>query len=184
MRKVIAAFNTTIDGNCDHSAGIADEELHQHYADLLDNAGVILYGRITYQLMQYWQTLLINPSGEKTADDFAKSIDRVPKIVFSHTLKNTDWESAKLATEPLEDLVRELKQQSGKDIFVGSRSLIVQLMNLNLIDEFQLCIQPVVAGEGLSLFDDINERTFFKLKNTKTFTNGAIVLYYKPINEK
>lgn len=184
MRKVIAAFNTTIDGNCDHTAGIADEELHQHYADLLDSAGVILYGRTTYQLMQYWQTLLINPSGEKTADDFAQPIDRIPKIVFSHNLKNTDWESAKLATEPLEDLVRELKQQSGKDIFVGSRSLIVQLMNLNLIDEFQLCIQPVVAGKGLSLFDDINERTIFKLKNTKTFTNGAIVLYYKLTNEK
>lgn len=184
MRKVIAAFNTTIDGNCDHTAGIADEELHQHYADLLDSAGVILYGRTTYQLMQYWQTLLINPSGEKTADDFAQAIDRIPKIVFSHNLKNTDWESAKLATEPLEDLVRELKQQSGKDIFVGSRSLIVQLMNLNLIDEFQLCIQPVVAGKGLSLFDDLNERTIFKLKNTKTFTNGAIVLYYKPTNEK
>ncbi len=184
MRKVIAAFNTTIDGNCDHTAGIADEELHQHYADLLDNAGVILYGRTTYELMQYWQTLLINPSGEKTADDFAKAIDRIPKIVFSHKLKNTDWESAELATEPLEDLVRELKQQSGKDIFVGSRSLIVQLMNLNLIDEFQLCIQPIVAGKGLSLFDDINERTIFKLKNTKTFTNGAIVLYYKPTNEK
>src|SRR5688572_31916890 len=92
MRKVIAAFNTTIDGNCDHTAGIADEELHQHYADLLDNAGVILYGRTTYQLMQYWQTLLKNPSGEKASDDFAKAIDKIPKIVFSRNLKNTDWE--------------------------------------------------------------------------------------------
>ncbi len=184
MRKVIAAFNTTVDGNFDHTVGIADEELHQHYTDLLDNAGVILYGRTTYQLMQYWQTLLKNPSGEKTADDFARAIDKIPKIVFSHILKNTDWESAELATKPLEDLVRELKQQSGKDIFVGSRSLIIQLMNLNLIDEFQLCIQPVIAGKGLSLFENINGRTIFKLKKTKNFTNGAVILYYEPINQK
>lgn len=180
MRKVIAAFNTTIDENCDHTVGIADKELHQHYADLLDNAGVILYGRTTYQLMQYWQTLLKNPSGEKTADDFAKSIDRVPKIVFSHTLKNTDWKTAKIATNPIDEVVRELKSQPGKDIYVGSRSLITQLMNLNLIDELQLCIQPVIAGKGLSLFENINERTILKLNKTKNFNNGAIILYYEP----
>jgi len=180
MRKVIAAFNTTIDGNCDHTGGIADEELHQHYSNLLDNAGVILYGRTTYQLMQYWQTLLINPSGEKASDDFAKAIDKIPKIVFSHNLKNTDWETAKIATSPIEVVIKELKQQSGKNIFIGSRSLIIQLMNLNLIDELQLCIQPVVAGKGLSLFENINNRTIFKLKKTKNFTNGAIILYYEP----
>ncbi len=180
MRKVIAAFNTTIDGNCDHTAGIADQELHQHYADLLDNAGVLLYGRTTYQLMQYWQTLLKNPSGEKASDDFAKAIDKIPKIVFSYTLKSTDWETAELATNHIEVVIKELKQQSGKNIFIGSRSLIIQLMNLNLIDELQLCIQPVVAGKGLSLFENINDRTIFKLKKTKNFINGAIILYYEP----
>jgi len=179
MRRVIAAFNTTIDGNCNHSAGLADEELHQHYADLLDNAGVILYGRITYQLMQYWQSLIKNPSGEKTADDFAKAIDRIPKIIFSHKLKNTDWQTAEIATKPIEQLIIELKQQGGKDIFVGSRSLIIQLLNLNLIDELQLCIQPVIAGKGLSLFEDINARTILKLIKTKKFINGAILLYYE-----
>jgi len=181
MRKVIAAFNTTIDENCDHTAGIPDAEIHQHYSDLLDNAGVILYGRTTYQLMQYWQSLIKNPSGEKTADDFAKSIDRVPKIVFSHTLKNIDWETAEIATKPIDEIVRELKSQPGKDIFVGSRSLIKQLINLNLIDELQLCIHPVIAGKGLSLFENIKEKTMFKLKKTKTFVNGAITLYYEPI---
>lgn len=181
MRKVIAAFNTTIDENCDHTAGIPDAEIHQHYADLLDNAGVILYGRTTYQLMQYWQTLLKNPSGEKTADEFARAIDRVPKIVFSHILRNTGWETAKVANKPIDQVVRELKQQSGKDIFVGSRSLIIQLMNMNLIDELQLCIQLVIAGKGLSLFENIKEKTMFKLKKTKTFVNGAIILYYEPI---
>ncbi|MEI2696060.1 MAG: dihydrofolate reductase family protein [Saprospiraceae bacterium] len=180
MRKVIAATNITIDGVYDHTEGLSDGEIHQHYADLLDSADVILYGRTTYQLMQYWQTLLKNPSGEKTADDFATSIDRVTKIVFSNTLKKTDWNSAKLATKPLDELVRELKQQSGKDIFVGSRSLIMQLMNLNLIDEYQLCIQPVVAGKGSQLFDNVKERAILKLTKTKSFTNGAIILYYEP----
>ncbi len=131
MRKVIAAINMTIDGFCDHTAGIADEEIHSHYAELLNNADVILYGRITYQLMQFWQTLIKNPSGEKSMDDFAMAIDKVPKIVFSHNLKDTDWESAKLANKTLEEVVLELKQQSGNDIFVGSRGLIIQLMKLN-----------------------------------------------------
>lgn len=180
MRKVIAAFNMTIDGNCDHTAGIADQELHQHYTDLLNNAGVILYGRTTYQLMQYWQTLLKNPSGEKASDDFAKAIDRIPKIVFSHNLKNTDWETAEIATNHIEVVINELKQQTGKNIFIGSRSLIIQLMNLNLIDELQLCIQPAIAGKGLSLFENINDRTILKLKKTKNFNNGAIILYYEP----
>lgn len=77
----------TLDGVCDHTAGIADEGLHQHYSELLDNAGVILYGRTTYQLMQFWQTLLKKPSGEKSMDDFAISIDKTPKLVFSNTLQ-------------------------------------------------------------------------------------------------
>lgn len=180
MRKVIAAFNTTIDGNCDHRAGIADEELHQLYTDLLNKAGVILYGRTTYQLMQYWQTLLRNPSGEKASDDFAKAIDKVPKIVFSHSLISTGWDTAKIAAHPLEAVIKQLKQQSGNDIFIGSRSLIIQLINLNLIDELQLCIQPVIAGKGLPLFEDINDRTLFKLEKTKHFTNGTIILCYQP----
>lgn len=180
MRKVIAAFNTTIDGNCDHTAGIADEEIHQHYTDLLDKAGVILYGRTTYQLMELWRTFLENPSEEKSINDFAVAIDKIQKNVFSHTLKNVDWKSAKLTSRNLEEEVLELKKQPGKDIFIGSRSLIIQLMNLNLIDELQLCIQPVIAGKGLSLFENINDRTIFKLKKTKNFINGAIILYYEP----
>lgn len=180
MRKVIAAINMTIDGVFDHTAGLPDEEIHQHYTDLLDSADMILYGRKTYQLMQYWQALLINPSGEKTADDFAIAIDKIQKIVFSHTLKNTNWKSAKLATKPLEELVREFKQQPGKDLLVGSRSLIIQLMELSLIDEYQFCIYPVIAGKGMLLFENVNDRSIFKLTKTKIFKDDAIILYYAP----
>ncbi len=83
MSKVIGAINMTLDGICDHTVGITDEDIHQHYTELLDNAGVLLYGRTTYQLMQFWQTLLEKPSGERSMDDFAVAIDKVPKIVFS-----------------------------------------------------------------------------------------------------
>lgn len=180
MKKLIAAINMTLDGVCDHTAGLPDEEIHQHYTELLNGAGAILYGRITYQLMEYWQPMVKNPSGEKSMDDFALAIDKVPKIVFSHTLKNVEWDSATLSNQPLEEVVLALKQQAGADIFVGSRSLILQMMKLNLIDEYQLCVYPVVAGAGLPLFENISDRTIFKLTKTKIFSSGAIVLYYEP----
>jgi len=179
MRNIIAAINMTIDGFCDHTGFMPDEEIHQHYQELLGQSDVALYGRITYQLMQYWQDLVKNPSGEKSMDEFAMAMDKVPKIVFSHTLKNTEWDSAKLSDQPLEEMVLELKQQPGRDILVGSRSLIIQLMNLNLIDELQLCVHPVVVGKGLPLFEKISDRTIFELLKTKIFSSGAIILYYK-----
>jgi len=182
MRKLIAAINMTLDGFCDHTAITPDEEIHLHYEDLINNADSILYGRITYQLMEFWRTLVKNPSGEKSMDDFAIAIDSIPKIVFSNTLKNIEWESARLATRTIEEEVLELKQQPGKNIFAGSRSLIIQLLKLNLIDEFQLCVHPVVTGGGLPLFENINDKTVFKLTKTKTFSGGAVVLYYEPAN--
>lgn len=181
MRKLIAAINMTLDGFCDHTAVIADDELHQHYTDLLNNAGVILYGRITYQLMEYWRPMVANPTGNKTEDEFAVVMDRIPKIVFSHTLKNVEWESARLAHRNIEEEVAELKQQPGKDILVGSPSLIVSLTELQLIDEYQLCVHPVIAARGLPLFNNVNSRYSLKLLNTKTFGSGAIVLYYEAV---
>ncbi|MBK9331354.1 MAG: dihydrofolate reductase family protein [Ignavibacteria bacterium] len=180
MRKVIAAFNMTLDGVCDHTAGIADEGLHQHYANLLLNSDTVLYGRITYRLMQFWQTLQQDPSGEKSMDDFAVSIDKIQKLVFSNSLKETGWNSAELAKRPLAEEVPELRQQAGKDILVGSRSLIIQLLNSDLIDELQICIHPVIEGKGQLLFDQIRDRIMLKLIKTKVLNSGAIVLYYEP----
>ena len=133
--------------------------------------------------MQFWQTLLQKPSGEKAMDAFAISIDKIPKIIFSNTLEETGWDSARLATRPLVNEVLQLKQEAGKDILVGSRSLIIQLLNSNLIDEFQICIHPVIEGKGLLLFDQIKERIFLKLSKTKTLASGATVFYYKPVRE-
>jgi dihydrofolate reductase len=181
MRKVIAAFNMTLDGVCDHTTGVPSEDLHQHYADLLDHAGVILYGRTTYRLMQFWQSILQNPSDQKSMNDFAIAIDKIQKLVFSTTLKDTDWESATLANQPLDEQVLALKQQAGKDILIGSRSLIIQLLNHNLVDELQICIHPVVEGKGLLLFDQISDRIMLKLMKTKTLSSGSVIFYYQPI---
>jgi dihydrofolate reductase len=180
MRKVIAAINMTLDGFCDHTAGIPDEEIHQHYTELLKQADTILYGRTTYQLMEFWRTLLENPSEDKSMNDFAQVINKIPKIVFSRTLKNVEWKSATIAKRDIKEEVLELKQQPGKDILIGSRSLIIQLMKLNLINEYQLCIHPVVAGKGLPLFENIKDRTIFRLIKTKSFGGGAVTLYYEP----
>jgi len=180
MRKVIAGFNMTLDGICDHTALTPDGEVHEHYSKLLSEADCMLFGRTTYHLMEFWRPFLDNPSGEKSMDDFAIAIDRIPKIVFSNTLTEVDWKTARVATLGLQEEVLALKQQPGNSILVGSLSLIIALMKSSLIDELQLTVHPVIAVEGRSFFEDIKHRMNLKLINTKTFAGGAVTLYYKP----
>jgi dihydrofolate reductase len=181
MRKLIAAINMTLDGFCDHTAMIADDEIHQHYNELLSNADTLLYGRITFQLMEsYWPSVVKNPTGNKPMDEFAVLIDNISKIVFSRTLKNVDWKNTKLKKDVIKEEVLELKQQAGKNILVGSPSLIVALTQLDLIDEYQLSVQPIVLGSGLPLFKNVTDRIDLKLLKTKTFRCGAVTLYYGP----
>ncbi|MBL8062795.1 MAG: dihydrofolate reductase family protein [Anaerolineales bacterium] len=181
MRKLIAAMNMTLDGFCDHTAMIADDETHEHYNELLSNAGALIYGRITYQLMEsYWPSVVKNPTGNKPMDEFAVLIDNISKIVFSRTLKNVAWKNTELKKEVIKEEILELKQQAGKNIFVGSPGLIVALTQLDLIDEYQLGVQPTIVGGGLPLFKNIRDRVDLKLLKTKTFGCGAIMLYYEP----
>ncbi len=181
MRKVIAALNMTVDGFCDHTAVDADDEIHWHYTRLLQKAGAIVYGRITYQLMEdYWPSVVKNPTGNPSMDEFALAINNIPKLLFSTTVRQVEWETTTLATGSLDEEVKKLKAQRGKDVLVGSRSLIVSLINLGLVDELQLCVHPVLAGGGLPLFKDIASRNLLNLTKTKTFGSGAILLYYEP----
>ena len=181
MRKIIAAMNVTLDGFCDHTAMIADDEIHQHYSDLLRDADTLIYGRITYQLMEsYWPSVVENPTGNKPTDEFAVSIDNISKIVYSRTLRSVDWKDTELKSEIVKDEILELKQQLGKNILVGSPSLIVALTQLDLIDEYQLDVQPTIIGSGLPLFKNINDRVDLKLLKTKTFGCGAVTFYYEP----
>ena len=181
MRKLIAAINMTLDGYCDHTAMIADDEIHQHYNDLLRSADTLIYGRITYQLMEsYWPLVVKNPTGNKPMDKFAVLIDNISKIVYSRTLQHVDWKNTTLKKEVIQEEILELKQQTSKNIVVGSPGLIVALTHLDLIDEYQLGVQPTVLGSGLPLFKNIRDRIDLKLLKTKTFGCGAVMLYYEP----
>ena len=171
----------TLDGFCDHTAVNPDDEIHQHYTDLLASADDIIYGRITYQLMEYWADVVKNPTGNKSMDDFAITIENISKIVFSRTLKNVTWKNTSLAKGGIKEEVIALKRQPGNDILVGSPGLILQSMHLNLIDEFQFCVHPVIAGKGLQLFKNVNDRINLKLLRTKVFGGGAVILYYVPV---
>ncbi len=174
-------MNMTLDGFCDHTAMTADEEIHQHYSDLLRSADTLIYGRVTYQLMEsYWPSVVKDPTGNKPMDEFAVSIDNISKIVYSRTLKNVDWKNTELKNEITKEEILELKQQAGKDILVGSPSLIIALTQLGVVDEYQLGVQPTVVGSGLPLFKNITDRIDLKLLKTKTFGCGAIFLYYEP----
>lgn len=183
MGKIMAAINMTLDGVCDHTKVSPDDEVHHHYENLLRHADTILYGRITYQLMEFWRSILENPTGNRSMDEFAVAIDYVPKIVFSRTLPGVDWKSAMLAKRSLEEEVLALAQEPDKHILVGSRSLIIDLLQLDLIDEFQLMIHPVIAGEGMKLFENMHDRKPLKLTRTKTFDSGAIIHYYEPVKK-
>ena len=169
-----------LDGFCDHTLGIADDEIHEHYTQLLRNAGVILYGRITYQLMEYWPPIVKNPTGNKSTDEFAVIMDNIPKIVFSRTLKKVEWKTATIATRSVQEEILELKKQPGNDILIGSPSLIVAATNLHFVDEYQLNIQPIIAGKGLPLFRNISDQVNLKLLKTKTFGCGSVMHYYEP----
>ena len=180
MRKVIAGINMTLDGICDHTAGIADDELHQHYSDALRAADTIIWGRITYQLMEYWKSVVENPTGNEALDEFASVVDNIHKIVYSRTLESVDWKNTELKREIVKDEILELKRQSGKNILIGSPSAIVTFGNLGLVDEYQLCVHPIVLGSGLPLFKNVTHRIDLKLTDTKIFGSGAMVLYYEP----
>jgi len=184
MRKLIAAMNMTLDGFCNHTAMIADDEIHQHYNELLKNADTLIYGRITYQLMEsYWPSVVKNPTGNKPVDEFAVLIDNIHKIVYSRTLHHVDWKNTQLKKEVIKEEILELKQSSNggsKNILVGSPGLIVALANLDLIDEYQLGVQPIILGSGLPLFKNIMNRINLRLLKTKTFGCGAVFHYYEP----
>jgi dihydrofolate reductase len=131
--------------------------------------------------MEFWPPLVKNPSGNKAMDEFAITMDNIPKVVFSRTLKKLEWKTARLATKDIKEEVLELKQQAGKDILAGSPGLIITLAQLQLIDELQLVVHPVIAGGGLPLFKNIHNRIELTLLKTKIFGSGAVAFYYQPV---
>jgi len=180
MRKLIFAINTTIDGAGDHRAGIADEELHDFFTDELDNSGITLMGRKTYELMvDFWPAAEHDESMPQSMRRFAQRFNAIEKIIFSRTLTSVHWNNATLLNGNLVEEVMKLKQLPGKDISVGSINLASQLTTLGLIDEYWILVHPVLWGEGRRVFDEGTGKQVLELVESRTFKSGVVALHYR-----
>ncbi len=182
MRKVVFGINITADGYCSHTDGIADEELHEYFTEVLRNASLLLYGRITYQLMvPYWPEIAKTQSETAACNEFARVFDSLNKVVFSTTLNHVEDNNTRIVRANLAQEVLTLKQQPGKDICVGSLSIASQLSGLGLIDEYRFVIHPVVAGRGPRLFETVMLQNTLRLDfiDSKTLQSGVVALHYR-----
>jgi dihydrofolate reductase len=181
MRNVILFNMITIDGFVAGTDGNidwhrTDDEFNQFSVEQLREAGGLLFGRVTYELMaSYWPT----PAALEDDPSVAEAMNRLPKVVFSRTMQNPAWQNTRLVKENAAAEVTRLKEQPGPDLFIfGSANLAAALIQSNLIDEFRLIVNPVVLGRGQPLFKDIQQPYDLKFVKNRTFQNGNILLYY------
>ncbi len=180
MRPLRYSINVTLDGCCDHREGIADEELHNHAVENLNRADALLFGRITYEMMEEaWWLPLRNAAWPDWVMPFAQTIDAAKKYVVSSTLDRVDW-NAELLRGDLREAVQKLKQQPGKGLFTGGVKLPLALAELGLIDEYEFVVQPIVAGHGPTLFAGLSKRIDLKLVSRLEFGSGAVAMWYVP----
>ena len=182
MRNVIYAINITLDGCCDHTKFNPAEDLLEHYTHLLrDDAGLLVYGRKTYQLMvPYWPDIAKSQSETKEDKEFAQAFDSLNKVVFSRSLASAADGNTRIVRTNLRDEILKLKQEPGKDILVGGVDIPSQLTELGLIDEYRFVVMPIIAGEGRRLMEGISlqEKLQLKLVESKTFKSGCVALRY------
>lgn len=183
MRPLRYSINVTLDGCVDHQAGIADEESHRYWAASLARADALLFGRVTYEMMETaWRQPATGtwPDWMDDADiAFAQKIDGAKKYVVSSTLDQVDW-NAELVHGDLGNAVRRLKEGQGEGLFVGGVTLPLALADLGLIDEYEFVVQPVLAGHGPTLLAGLRERVELKLVDRHEFRSGAVALRYQP----
>jgi dihydrofolate reductase len=191
LRKVILSNMVTLDGffegpNKELDWHIVDEEFNQYANDLLSNVDALLFGRVTYQLMaDYWPAAATNPSTSKSDLEIADKMNNLPKIVFSKTLQKVEWKNTRLVKENIAEEISKMKQESGKDMVIfGSGSIVTTLMQLGLIDEYRIIVNPVVLGSGKPLFKGINDKQNLKLLKTKVLGSGIVILYYQPLGQE
>ena len=183
MRKLIFAINITLDGCCDHTKSVPDEELHDYHTQLLRDVDVLVFGRKTYELMvPYWPDVAKNPSGQASAiNDFARAFVAVKNIVvFSRTLDRAEGKNTRIVRSDLRNEILRLKEEPGKDLLTGGVSIPSQLIELGLVDEYRFIVQPIVVGAGRRLLDSANlpEKLQLKLVESKIFDSGTIALRY------
>jgi dihydrofolate reductase len=181
MRNVVYAINITLDGCCDHTKQIADEEAHEYFTNLMRDFDLLVFGRKTYQLMvPYWPDVAKDPSSTKADVEFARSFVSSKKVVFSRSLPSAEEENTRIVRTNLRDEILKLKQEPGKNILVGGVDIPSQLIELGLIDEFRFIVQPIIAGEGRRLMEGVSlpERLRLKLVESKILKSGCVALRY------
>src|SRR3989449_1862499 len=183
MRPLRYSINVTLDGCCDHRAGQTDEDLHRYWAEKLAQADALLFGRVTYELMEAaWRPPATGVRPDWMADwmePFARTIDAAKKYVVSSTLDRVDWNAELVRGDHLEKAVRELKQESGKGLFVGGVKLPPALAELGLIDEYEFVVQPRLVGHGPTLFAGLSKHVDLKLVSRLEFGAGAFAMRYE-----
>ena len=180
MRPLRYSINVTLDGCCDHRVGIADEDLHRHAAENIVQADALLFGRVTYEMMEAaWRPPARTGARPDWMEPFARTIDAAKKYVVSSTLDRVDW-NAELVRGDLGKAVQQLKEQPGNGLFVGGVQLPLALAELGLIDEYEFVIQPRLAGHGPALFAGLSKRIDLKLVSRREFGSGAVAMRYEP----
>jgi dihydrofolate reductase len=180
MRKVICGLNISIDGCYDHTKMSGSEEILEFFADLMQGVDQIVTGRKMHELMvPFWPEVARTQSGTPAANAFAKAISSIDTIVISRTMEQVD-SGPRVIRGNLEDEIRKLKQQPGKNISIGGMTVRSQLMAAGLIDELYVVVHPVIAGTGPRLFDDISldDTIKMELADTRAFKNGCVLLHY------
>jgi dihydrofolate reductase len=179
MRNVIFAINITLDGCCDHTKQIADEETHEYFTHMRD-VDLLVFGRKTYQLMvPYWPDIAKSQSETKAENEFARTFVSKKKIVFSRSLASAEDGNTRIVRTNLHDEILKLKQEPGKNILVGGVDIPSQLIQLGLVDEYRFVVTPIIAGEGRRLLEGVNlQKLQLKLVESKTFKSGCVALRY------
>jgi dihydrofolate reductase len=181
MRNVIFAINITLDGCCDHTKQLADQETHEYFTDLMQDVDLLVFGRKTYQLMvPFWPEVAKNQSMTKASNDFARAFDSIDRLVFSRSLDGAEDKKTRIVRTNLGDEILKLKKERGKNILVGGVDVPSQLIQLGLVDEYRLVVGPIIAGEGRRLLEGVSLRESLQLKliESKLFKSGSVALRY------
>jgi dihydrofolate reductase len=180
MRPLRYTINITLDGCCDHRVGVVDEDLHRHAVENISQADALLFGRVTYEMMESaWRSPA--PAGTRPdwMESFTQTINAAKKYVVSSTLTHVDW-NAELIRGDLGKAVQQLKRESGKGLLVGGVTLPLALAELGLIDEFEFVVHPRLAGHGPTLFAGLSKHVDLKLVSRQEFSSGAVAMRYEP----
>jgi dihydrofolate reductase len=181
MRNVIFAINITLDGCCDHTKQIGDEETHEYFTHLMRDVDLLVFGRKTYQLMVlFWPEVAKTQSMSQASNAFARTFDSIKKIVFSRSLDSVEDRNTRIVRSNLHDEILKLKQGQGKNILVGGVDIPSQLVELGLVDEYCFVVGPVVVGKGRRLLEGVSlpEKLQLKLVETKICESGCVALRY------